>query len=90
MNITGVTQTAPILPQEQIAPQPPAPEQGRVQAQGIEQATSPAAADAMNISLAASVQVMDMAQSSFEDAANQLIASMAATTGVGQNIDYSV
>jgi len=34
-----------------------------------------------------SIQVMDLAQSAYEDAAAQLIGIMNAMTGVGQNID---
>jgi len=80
MNITGVTQTAPILPDNQTAPQPKAVSQTGSQDQA-------SGADAIYASMEASIQVMDMANTVFEDAANQLIASMAATTGVGQNID---
>ena len=86
MNITGVTQTAQILPQNQVVPQPPAVDQARSQ---MGDAAAPSA-DAINVSMAASIQVMDMAQSSFEDAANQLIETMAAATGVGQNVDLTV
>ena len=82
MNITGVTQTAQVLPQ-QVQPQNQVPEQVQPQAQ------SPSA-DAVNFSAQVSTQVMDMAQSQFEDAAEQLISTMAAATGVGQNVDMSV
>jgi len=38
-----------------------------------------------------SVQVLDMAQNAFEDAAAELLAAMsAAITGVGQNVDMYV
>ena len=47
-------------------------------------------ADAISASVQASVQVMDMALSAFEDSARELIASMAAATGIGQNIDITV
>ena len=42
---------------------------------------------AINMRSIASIKVMDLAQNAFEDAAAQLIASMNAMTGVGQNID---
>ena len=42
---------------------------------------------ALDLSLQASIQVMDMANANFEAAAQQLIDSMAAMTGVGQNFD---
>ena len=43
---------------------------------------------AANLSMAASLKVLDMAQSVFEDAASELIEAMsAAITGIGQNID---
>ena len=42
----------------------------------------------VNVSMAASVQVLDMAQSVFKDAADRLLAEMAALiTGLGQNVD---
>jgi len=81
MTITGVTQTAPVLPQTQGAAQ--SPEMGQMP-------ESPVAAEAMNMSMAVSVQVLDMAQSFFEDAAQQLIDTMSAMTGVGQNVDMTV
>ena len=42
---------------------------------------------AAEFSMQVSTQVLDMAQQPFEDAAAQLLASLAAMTGVGQNID---
>ena len=42
---------------------------------------------AVNMRSMASIQVMDLAQNAFKDAAAQLIATMNAMTGVGQNID---
>jgi len=53
------------------------------------------AAPAMNINAAnlnsmVSVKVLDLAQGAFEDAAAQLIATMSAITGVGQNVDMMV
>jgi len=42
---------------------------------------------AFNMRSMASIQVMDLAQNAFKDAAAQLIATMNAMTGVGQNID---
>ena len=83
MNISGVTQTAQILPGSQA----PAADQ---QIQPVGQTEAAMGADAVNFSAQVSTQVMDMAQSQFEDAANQLISTMAATTGVGQNVDVSV
>jgi len=83
MNIAGVTQTAQVLPGSQA----PAAEQQSVQAPQEAQAMG---ADAVNLSAQVSTQVLDMAQSQFEDAANQLISTMAAATGVGQNVDMSV
>ena len=46
--------------------------------------------DVMNVSLQASVQVMDMANSAFEQAAAQLLEGLAQMTGVGQNFDVMV
>ena len=44
-----------------------------------------------NISIAASVKVLDMAQDAFSAAAERLIAEMAAMmTGVGMNVDIMV
>jgi hypothetical protein len=85
MDIAGVTQTAQVLPntQAQAQPQPPQP-------QSMDQAQSTTGADMVNFSAQVSTQVMDMAQSQFENAANQLISQMAAATGVGQNVDMSV
>ena len=85
MNITGVTQTTQVFPQDQMAQQP----QAVSQAQEAEQTTA-SGADMISTSMAISVQVLDMAQSSFEDAANRLLESMAAATGIGQNIDLTV
>ena len=83
MNISGVTQTAQVLPGSQTPPaEPPAQPIG-----GTETAMG---ADAVNFSAQVQTQVMDMAQSQFEDAANQLISTMAAATGIGQNVDVSV
>ena len=42
---------------------------------------------AVNMRSMMSIQVMDLAQSAYEDAAAQLIGIMNAMTGVGQNID---
>ena len=83
MNISGVTQTAQILPPNQTVPQPPEVQDTRSQGSSQE-AVSP---EAINLSVAVSVQVMDMALSSFEDAANKLIEEMAAATGVGQTVN---
>jgi len=83
MNISGVTQTAQILPGSQTPPpEPPV--------QSANQAEAAMGADAVNFSAQVQTQVMDMAQSQFEDAANQLISTMAAATGIGQNVDVSV
>ena len=83
MNISGVTQTAQVLPGSQPAAAEP-------QMQSPDQAQAAMGADAVNFSAQVSTQVMDMAQSQFENAANELISAMAATTGVGQTIDVSV
>jgi len=83
MNISGVTQTAQVLPSTQ-----PAGSEADVQA--YQQAEAAVAADSVNFSAQVSTQVMDMAQSQFENAANELISSMAAATGIGQSVDYSV
>ena len=83
MNISGVTQTAQILPGSQTPPaEPPVQSPGQTEAA--------MGADAVNFSAQVQTQVMDMAQSQFEDAANQLISTMAAATGIGQNVDVSV
>lgn len=82
MNISGVTQTAQVLPQTQPQAAEPAPEASAAQAS--------MGTDAVAFSSQVSTQVMDMAQRQFEDAANELISSMAASTGVGSNIDVSV
>ena len=49
----------------------------------------PASADMhASVSMAASIRVLDMAQSVYEDVAGRLLAEMAALiTGLGQNID---
>ena len=48
-------------------------------------------ADMSNMSLMASIQVLDMAQDVFEDAATRLIEELsAAITGVGQSVDMYV
>ena len=83
MNIAGVTQTAQVLP----GSQPPPPDAQPAQTSGEAQAMG---ADAVNLSAQVSTQVLDMAQSQFEDAANQLISTMAAATGVVQNVDMSI
>ena len=83
MNISGVTQTAQILPGSQ-------PQAAEPQVQSLDQAQTAMGADAVNFSAQVSTQVMDMAQQQFENAANELISSMAAATGIGQNIDMSV
>ena len=44
----------------------------------------------VNMRSLASIQVMDLAQSAFQDAAEQLIATMSSMTGVGQNVDMYV
>jgi len=82
MNIAGVTQTAQVLPGAQQPAMEP-----QVQSTDISQSVS---ADAVNFSAQVSTQVLDMAQSAFEDAANELISTMAASTGIGQNVDMSV
>ena len=83
MNISGVTQTMPSIDQQYSmigASQSPSP------AQEV-QASSP---EVMNVGMEASVQVLDMANRQFEEAANQLMRDMATMTGVGQNLDIRV
>ncbi|MCL2628036.1 MAG: hypothetical protein FWD44_04970 [Oscillospiraceae bacterium] len=82
MNISGVTQTAQVLPNTQ-AQETPAPVQSQAQSQAV-------GSDAVNLSSQVSTQVMDMANRQFEQAANELISTMAASTGVGSNVDVSV
>jgi len=80
MNIAGVTQTEQMLPNTTPpAPQAPSTEQGQL-----------TGADTVNFGAQVSTQVLDMAQKQFEQAANELISSMAAATGVGSNVDVSV
>jgi len=81
MNITGVTTTAPTMLETQVQAPAQAPEQAPEAAMSL---------DAANFSAQVSTQVLDMAQTQFEDAANQLIEQMAAMTGVGQSVDMSV
>ena len=63
---------------------------------GATQAPAPAqepqvvSQDMTNVAMELSVQTLDMANSSFEDAATQLVDSMAQMTGVGQNFDARV
>jgi len=83
MNISGVTQTAQILPGSQTPAAEPS-----VQSADVAQAAT--GADAVNFSAQVQTQVMDMAQSAFENAANELISTMAAATGVGSHVDVSV
>ena len=83
MNVSGVTQTAQILPQTQAPAQEP-------NVQPIDQTQAAMGADAVNFSAQVQTQVMDMAQTQFENAANELISTMAAATGVGQTVDVSV
>ena len=83
MNIAGVTQTAQVLPGSQAPSSEP-------NVQSLDQSQAAMGADAVNFSAQVQTQVMDIAQSQFEDAANQLISTMAAATGVGQNVDMSV
>lgn len=78
MNIAGVTQTAQVLPQTQ-------PQTTEQPAPSTE--TQSMGADTVSFSAQVSTQVMDMAQRQFEDAANELISSMAASTGVGASVD---
>ena len=85
MNISGVTQTAQVLPGSQT----PAPS-AEPNVQSMDQTQAAMGADAVNFSAQVQTQVMDMAQGAFEDAANELISTMAAATGVGQSVDVSV
>jgi len=82
MNISGVTQTAQVLPNTQ-AQETPAPVQSLAQSEAV-------GANAVNMSAEVSTQVMDIANRQFEQAANELISTMAAATGVGSNVDVSV
>lgn len=94
MNISGVTHTAQVLPTPQTtgtqetaqAAQLPPPEAA---AEDVAVATG-TGANAVAFEAQVATQVLDMAQSQFEDAANQLISTMAAATGVGQNVDAFV
>ena len=83
MNISGVTQTAQVLPSTQAPGSEP-------NVQPIDQTQAATGADAVNFSAQVQTQVMDMAQTQFENAANELISTMAAATGVGQTVDVSV
>lgn len=87
MNIAGVTQTQ-VLPQAQPTQQSPGQTEEFQTALSNEMAAE--GADAVNLSAQMSTQVMDIAQRQFEDAANDLIASMAAASGLGQTVDVSV
>ena len=83
MFVAGVTSTMPDFDQQYGtvgATQPAAPAQD----------AQPVSPEAMNVGMQASVQVMDMANNMFEQAASQLIDSMAQMTGVGRNFDMSV
>ena len=80
MNISGVTHTAPVMPMS--APEAAAPTEAPVET-GL-------GADAVAFEAQVATQVMDLAQTQFEDAANQLISTMAAATGIGQNVDALV
>jgi len=83
MNISGVTQTAQVLPGSQA-------QSAEQQVQNVDQTQAAMGADAVNFSAQVQTQVMDMAQTQFENAANELISTMAAATGVGQTVDMSV
>ena len=83
MNISGVTQTAQVLPSTQ-------PQAAAQSAQPIGQTEAAMGADAVSFSAQVQTQVMDMAASQFEEAANELISTMAAATGIGQTVDVSV
>ncbi|MDR2599952.1 MAG: hypothetical protein LBC73_06710 [Oscillospiraceae bacterium] len=86
MDISGITQTAQIVPNTQTQPQPPEP-----QTQAQTQPTSEVSgADSANVSAQASTQVQNIAQSEYDNNANELISTMAAATGVGSNVDMSV
>jgi len=83
MNISGVTQTAQVLPTPQTQPSAPP-------IQAPDQTEAAMGADAVNFSAQVQTQVMDMAATQFEEAANELISTMAAATGIGQTVDVSV
>jgi len=82
MNVSSVTQTAMLYPMNPMSYQveraglPPSEEQEMMS--GVE---------AINTQLQVSVQVQDMANNLMQEAADELIASMAVMTGIGQNID---
>ncbi|MCL2221765.1 MAG: hypothetical protein FWC20_05620 [Oscillospiraceae bacterium] len=84
MNISGVTHTAPVMPTTQAMGAQEAAQTTQLPPEAAEGAVG---ADAVAFEAQVTTQVMDMAQSQFEDAANQLISQMAATTGIGQNVD---
>ena len=88
MNISGVTQTAQVLPSTQ--PYQSAQSQQTTQTQMDQIEATASGADAVNFSTQVQTQVMDMATSQFENAANELISSMAMASGIGQTIDLSV
>jgi len=79
MYISGVSQTAQILPMATISTQS--------LIDPVEAQITESAPDAVNVSLQASIKVMNMAQSAFENAAAELIEAMASATGVGANVD---
>ena len=89
MNISAVTQTAPIIPANQIAPQPPAPAAEQERGQNPQIQGPESASDAIRTGVAPPNQGMDMAPGAEQNdqEANQLMSEMAAVTGIGQNFD---
>ena len=87
MNVSGVTQSAQVLPSTQPFQSAQA-QQTTTQMDEI--AATTGGADAVNFGAQVQTQVMDMANNQFEQAANELISSMAMATGIGQTIDLSV
>ena len=83
MNISGVTQTMPSIDQQ-------ASMIGAAQASSPAPSVQASSPEVMDVGMAASTQVLDMANRQFEEAANQLLRDMATMTGVGQNLDIRV
>ena len=86
MNIVAVTQTAQLYPVNQTVTQIP----GDRSIQTSQQEGKARSVEAVDAQVAVSIQVQDMAHRVMEDAANQLLQSVAAQTGLGQNVDVLV
>jgi hypothetical protein len=83
MNISGVTQTMPTMEQQ-------FPMIGATQPTQQAQEIQPSSPSVSNVGMEASTQALDIANRSFEEAANQILRDMATMTGVGQNLDIRV